>query len=55
MNLYSMFYRSRENKRQRIYQTISSKYDGQANELTNDSHNYDVMAIRENSIEISRF
>ena len=44
-----MFYRSRANKRQIIYQTTSSKNDGQTNELTNDSHNYDVMAFRENS------
>ena len=50
-----MFYRSRANKSQRIYQTSSSKNDGQTNELTNDSHTYDVMAFRENSSEISRF
>nr|XP_022290624.1 uncharacterized protein LOC111102250 [Crassostrea virginica] len=47
--------RSRANKSQRIYQTSSSKNDGQTNELTNDSHTYDVMAFRENSSEISRF
>ena len=50
-----MYYRSRANKRQRIYETISSINDGQANELTNDSHNYDVMAFRETSSEISRY
>nr|XP_022289722.1 uncharacterized protein LOC111101494 isoform X2 [Crassostrea virginica] len=47
--------RSRAFKRQRIYQTILTINDDQANELTNDSHNYDVMAFRENSSENSRY
>lgn len=50
-----MFYRSRAFKRQSIYQTILTINDDQANELTNDSHNYDVMAFRENSSENSRY
>ncbi|XP_078336600.1 uncharacterized protein LOC111100780 isoform X2 [Crassostrea virginica] len=47
--------RSRALRRQQTYQTILNINDKQANELTNDFHNYDVMTFTENSIEFSRY